>query len=284
VPDRRLEQPAIARRTLLLGAGAGALSVPGLALGAGTANAAGIETRAGLTSALQSYLSGRVGTLGLYLYDFRNASTFGYNNFRSETLSTVKVLVLIALLRRCQERGTTPTSSQKSLASKMIIYSDNAATDSLISQIGTATLQRVGRDVQMFTSTIQGGSYGTNWWGYSMSTPLELLRMVNVALRGTYLTTANRQYMQYLMTRVTSSQRWGVCDPPLPTELYTVTKNGWGPRTGGYRVNSVGYVSGNGRMHSMAILSRSPNGFTYGKETVNAVSKLVYNALDKPLV
>ena len=34
----------------------------------------------------------------------------------------------------------------------------------------------------------------------------------------------------------------------------------------------------------MAILSTSPNGFTYGKATVNHVSRVVYDALDKPLV
>jgi beta-lactamase class A len=273
------DTPLVARRTLL-GSG-GALLLP--LLGSAPSEAAGIETMAQLTTAIRRYLTGRVGTLGMYVYDARSRQAYGYNNFRSETLSTVKVLVLIALLRQCQETSRTMTASQQDLAGRMIIYSDNAATDTLIGQVGTATLQRVARDLYMTTSTIQGGSYGTSWWGYSMSTPLELLRMVMAVTYGNYLTYANRVYIQQLMAKVTATQRWGVCDPPLPWQVYTLTKNGWGPRTGGYRVNSVGYVNGNGRLYSMAILSRSPNGFTYGKDTVNAVSRIVYDALDKPL-
>jgi hypothetical protein len=45
----------------------------------------------------------------------------------------------------------------------------------------------------------------------------------------------------------------------------------------------VGHVSGYGRSYQVAILSTSPNGFTYGKATVNRVSRIVYDALDRPL-
>ena len=51
----------------------------------------------------------------------------------------------------------------------------------------------------------------------------------------------------------------------------------------GYRLNSFGLVSGYGRSYQIAILSKSPDGFTYGKETINRVSRIVYDALDKPL-
>jgi hypothetical protein len=51
----------------------------------------------------------------------------------------------------------------------------------------------------------------------------------------------------------------------------------------GDRLNSFGFVSGYGRSHQLAILSKSPNGFSYGKTTINRVSRIVYDALDKPL-
>lgn len=275
------ESTQIGRRTLLgAGVAAGVTLIRPSAAGA-----AGIDTKAALTSALNSYLKGRVGTLGLCLVDPRNNSTFLYNGYwRTETLSTIKVLVLVALLRRNQETGKVLTTSQKSLATRMICSSDNAATDSLIAQVGVTTMRRVAREVGMATSTIQGGGYGTGWWGYSMSTPLEMVRLLNVVTYNTvYLNRANRLYIQGLMQNIVARQRWGVSDPPLPTSLYTLNKNGWGPRTGGYRVNSMGYVYGSGRRYSLAILSRSPNGFSYGQATVNAVSKLIYNALDLPL-
>ena len=40
---------------------------------------------------------------------------------------------------------------------------------------------------------------------------------------------------------------------------------------------------GNGRSHTMAILTRSPQGFRHGKETINGLSTIVYDALALPL-
>ena len=273
----------VTRRTLLLGGAA--LAVPTASLvGAAPATASGIDTPAALKAALTSYLRTRVGTVGLLLHDHHTGREVAYNTFRNETLSTIKVLVLVTLLRRSQERGVALTSGQRTLASNMIRYSDNAATDSLIAQIGRTSIVRVARDVGMSSTVVQTGSYGTSWWGYSTTIPGDLVRVLRTIVLPTgYLTNANRTYARDLMATVTTSQRWGVCDPPLPSSVFTAVKNGWGPRTGGYRVNSVGYVHGNNRWYSLAILSRSPNGFTYGRATVNAVSTLVYSALDVPL-
>lgn len=273
----------VTRRTLLLGGAA--LAVPTASLvGAAPATASGIDTPAALKAALTSYLRTRVGTVGLLLHDHHTGRELAYNTFRNETLSTIKVLVLVTLLRRSQERGVALTSGQRTLASNMIRYSDNAATDSLIAQIGRTSIVRVARDVGMSSTVVQTGSYGTSWWGYSTTIPGDLVRVLRTIVLPTgYLTNANRTYARDLMATVTARQRWGVCDPPLPSSVFTAVKNGWGPRTGGYRVNSVGYVHGNNRWYSLAILSRSHNGFTYGRATVNAVSTLVYSALDVPL-
>jgi beta-lactamase class A len=277
----------VRRRTLLLGGAAAAVSTAVSTAGLATAEparAAGIDTPAALQAALAAYLRTRVGTVGLLLHDHHTGREVAYNTFRNESLSTIKVLVLVALLRRSQERGLALTTTQRTLASRMIRYSDNAATDSLIAQIGRTTILRVARDVGMSSTVVQTGSYGSYWWGYSTTIPGDLVRVLRAVVVPTgYLTTTNRTYARDLMAGITATQRWGVCDPPLPTSVFTATKNGWGPRTGGYRVNSVGYVNGNGRWYSLAILSRSPNGFTYGRQTVDVVSVLVYRALDVPL-
>lgn len=273
----------VSRRALLLGGTS--LAVPTASLvAAGPATASGIDTPAALKAALTNYLRSRVGTVGLLLHDHHTGREVAYNTFRNETLSTIKVLVLVTLLRRSQERGVALTSTQRTLASRMIRYSDNAATDSLIAQVGRTSILRVAREVGMSSTAVQTGSYGASWWGYSTTVPSDLVRVLrSIVLPTGYLTTTSRTYARDLMATVTASQRWGVCDPPLPTSVFTAVKNGWGPRTGGYRVNSLGYVHGNGRWYSLAILSRSPNGFTYGRATVNAVSTLVYSALDVPL-
>jgi hypothetical protein len=105
---------------------------------------------------------------------------------------------------------------------------------------------------------------------------------MNQLVLGTYLTARRRDYVRDLMATVTASQRWGLGDP-LPAAVHVEQKNGWGPMSTGYRLNSFGFVSGAGRNYQVAILSKSPNGFGYGKTTINRVSRIVYDALDVPL-
>jgi beta-lactamase class A len=190
------------------------------------------------------------------------------------------VLILVATLKRAQDRGVALTSTQKSLASRMIRYSDNSATDTLLARIGVSTCQRVADQLGLSSTVVRGGSSG--WWGHSTTTTRDLVQLMNQLVLGTYLTAGRRAYVRNLMATVTSSQRWGLGDP-LPSTVHVELKNGWGPMASGYRLNSFGFVSGNGRNYQMALMSKSPNGFRYGKETINRVSRTVYDALDKPL-
>ena len=97
------------------------------------------------------------------------------------------------------------------------------------------------------------------------------------------LTPAERTYVRSWMSNVTSSQIWGVVNPSFASMVNAEVKNGWGPRTGGYRLNSVGRIKGYGRDYQMAMLSRSPNGFYYGRDTLNGVSSIVFRELATPL-
>ena len=268
------------RRRLLLGGsagvGLGALTV----LSPATASAAGIDTRAALSAALDRYAATRVGTIGLAVGDNRDGQNFFWRPRTLQSYSTIKVLILVALLKRAQDRGVRLTSTQKSLASRMIRYSDNVATDTLLAQIGVSTCQRVAGQLGMTRTVVRGGSSG--WWGHSTTTTRDLLRLMNSLVVGTYLSPGRRDYVQNLMAAVTSSQQWGLGDP-LPDAVHVEQKNGWGPMSTGYRLNCVGHVSGYGRSYQLAILSTSPNGFSYGKTTINRVSRIVYDALDVPL-
>lgn len=259
------------------GAGLGALG----ALAPASASAAGIDTRSALSAALDRYAATRVGTIGLAVRDNRDGGNFFWRPCTLQSYSTIKVLILVALLKRAQDRRVGLTSTQKALASRMIRYSDNAATDTLLAQVGVARCQRVADDLAMTRTIVRGGS--TGWWGHSTTTTRDLLRLMNSLVLGTYLSPGRRAYVRELMATVTSSQRWAL-DDPLPDAVHVEQKNGWGPMSTGYRLNCVGHVSGYGRSYQVAILSTSPNGFTYGKATINRVSRIVYDALDRPLV
>ena len=268
------------RRRLILG-GAGGVGLGALgAVVPATASAAGIDTRVALGAALDRYAATRVGRIGLVLFDNRDGRFFVWDPLTLQSYSTIKVLILVAMLRRAQNRGLSLTSTQKSLASRMIRYSDNAATDTLLAQVGVSTCQVVADHLGLDKTVVRGGS--TGWWGHSTTTTGDLAKLMNQLVRGTYLTAGRRDYVRGLMGTVTSSQRWGLGDP-LPDTVHVEQKNGWGPMSTGYRLNSFGHVSGSGRSYQLAILSKSPNGFSYGKTTINKVSRIVYDALDRPL-
>ena len=269
------------RRGLLLGSAAGVGLGALQALSPAPASAAGIDSRAALSAALDRYAATRVGTIGLAVRDNRDGGNFFWRPRTLQSYSTIKVLILVALLKRAQDRRAGLTSTQKSLASRMIRYSDNAATDTLLASVGVARCQRVADDLAMTRTVVRGGSSG--WWGHSTTTTRDLLRLMNSLVRGTYLSPGRRDYVRDLMATVGSSQRWGL-DDPLPDAVHVEQKNGWGPMSTGYRLNCVGHVSGYGRSYQVAILSTSPKGFTYGKATINRVSRIVYDALDRPLV
>ena len=239
--------------------------------------------RAALTASLDRHRTARGGTMGLLVHDLRTDQRFSWRPYTNESLSTIKVLILVACLRKSQDTGVKLTETQHDRARRMIQSSDNAATDALLAWVGTPQVQRAAGELAMKATIVRGGSAG-GWWGYSTTTPADLVTLLDAVALGTPVIHAgHRAYIRHLMSGVVPAQRWGVADPPLPESVYTETKNGWGPLTGGYRLNSIGRVTGDGRNYTMAILTRSPQGFSYGKETINGLAKIVHTALALPL-
>ena len=271
------------RRELVVGGSAG-LALGALGLVTAPAHAAGVDTRAQLTAALDGYMATRAGVAGLVVRDNRDGRYFHWRPRTAQTHSTIKVLILITTLKVAQDRGKALTSTQKSLASKMIRYSDNDATNTLITQVGVTRCRAVADQLGMGSTVVLGGTEfrSTSWWGHSTSTTRDLVQMMNHLVLGTYLSPGRRAYVRDLMATVTSTQTWGLGDG-LPDDVHVELKNGWGPRSDGYRLNCVGHVSGRGRNYQMSILSRSFNGYSYGQTTVNRLSRIVFDALDVPL-
>ncbi|NNG40502.1 hypothetical protein HJ588_14630 [Flexivirga sp. ID2601S] len=275
-------RPVTRRLALLVGA-------TGLTAGASLAmpDRALATTRAQLSAQLTAYQRSRGGNIALCVYDRRNRTTWGfYDGWRNETLSIIKVLILATVLRRCQERGIELSAAQRSQATAMITRSDNTATNSLLIWAGASNVRRVAGLYGMSATVVQGGTAAgaADWWGYSTTTARDQITLMTGIIWGTtVLTSAHREYLKSLMSQVVSSQRWGVCAPPLPTSNVWMTKNGWGPRAGGYRLNSVGHIYGNGRDYNAVILTRAPAGYSYGLTTINGVSRILYDALRVPL-
>lgn len=242
------------------------------------------DTRAVLTAALDRYMATRVGVAGLSLRDNRNGRTYSWRPRTGQTHSAIKVLILVATLKVAQDRGRELTATQKSQCSRMIRYSDNDATDALMVAVGAPYCQRVAGALGMTSTTVLGGTgfRSSTWWGHSTSTTRDLLALEDSLIRTSYLTSARRAYARGLMASVTSTQTWGLGDG-LPSDVHVELKNGWGPRTDGYRLNGLGHVNGRGRSYQMSFLSTTKGGYSYGQTTVNRLSRIVFDALAVPL-
>ena len=277
------DNSTIGRRGVVLGAlGAGSLTALGLA----TAPQASAVTTARLDSVVGAYLRSRGGTVGVSLWDNRTGRQYTYNSFQNETLSTIKVLILCTVLRVSREQNRPLTANQRYLIGRMMDFSDNAATDTLFAQVGLANVQRVARLFGLTYTVVRGGgAAGTaNWWGYSTTIPWDWLKLATFLVNGhPAITSAERTYVRSWMSHVTASQVWGVVTPSFAPMVNAEVKNGWGPRTGGYRLNSIGHIKGYGRDYQAVMLSRSPNGFTYGRDTLNGLSSIIFRELATPL-
>ena len=277
-----MAERVVDRRGILLGGAAGTGLV---VLGSPAARAAGVDTKAQLTAALDRYLSTRAGNAGLAVYDNRNGGWYYWRPpVGRQTHSAIKVLILVATLKVAQERGLALTATQRSRASAMIRFSDNDATDALIRQVGVTACRRVAADLGMRYTVVLGGTVfrSSTWWGHSTSTPRDLVLLESSLVLGSYLTPRRREYARSLMGAVTSTQDWGLGDG-LPADVHVELKNGWGPRSDGYRLNGVGHVSGRGRSFQLSFMSRSHQGYAYGQTTVNRLCRIVFDALDVPL-
>ena len=231
-----------------------------------------------LAGRLEDYLDGRGGTLGLQLVDLDRGQVFRFRAKEGLCYSTIKVLILTTVLRIGQEDGKELTERQRALAERMITRSDNSATETLLAQVGRSEVKRVAGLVGMKDTEIDDG-----WWGHWRTVPGDLDTMVSAVLSDdAVLDGARRATARFMMADVVDEQRWGVFAPE-EKDVHVAGKNGWGPLPDGYHLNSTGWVSGEGREYVLGILSTSPRGFRYGRETISSVARLCHDALGEEL-
>jgi hypothetical protein len=227
-----------------------------------------------LAAALEKYLAGRSGDLGLEVVDLRRGESFRFDAQEGYCYSTIKVLILTTLLRQRQGDGEGLSARQRSLAERMITRSDNVATETLLAEVGRDEVRRVGDLVGMDHTRMDDG-----WWGLWRTTPGDLNAMVAAVLSSdAVLDGSRRAVARFLMADVVAEQRWGVFAPES-RRVHVAAKNGWGPLPDGYRLNSAGWVTADDREYQLAILSNSPAGFGYGRRTISEVADICHRAV-----
>ena len=130
------------------------------------------------------------------------------------------------------------------------------------------------------TQTIAGTG---GWWGRTTTTVSDQLTMMKYfAYPNSLLTNAQRAYGLNLMRNVQADQRWGT-GHGVPSGVSIALKNGWVTSNLPSKlfVNSVGYINGQGKSYVIAVLTTNNKYLSYGIETINKISSLVWNEIPK---
>jgi beta-lactamase class A len=241
-----------------------------------------------LGAAARSYLATRSGAVLAAVYDVRTGQTWSLGQGKPQAeASIVKLDILETILAQHRADGTALPPHDLSLAQAMIEDSDNDAATSLWDEVGGAPgissfNASVGLAHTIPSACVDCPGFPWPGWGLTTTTPVDQIALLRELLQpNAQLTGAQREYALRLMENVTESQRWGVTGG-VPSRAEVALKNGWLPLTSAadnWQINSIGWVSGNGRNYVMAVLSTGNPTEQYGIDTIDQLSAMVWDQM-----
>jgi hypothetical protein len=204
--------------------------------------------------AVAAYLSGTSQDVTAAVYDDITRVTSIYRpGVAEDTASIMKVDILATLLAQCQAQGRELTPAEESLAADMIEESDDDDAQDLWDSEGGARAVGAFDTAAGLTQTDPDAA---GYWGLSTTTAADQVQLVRtVAYPNAVLTPASQGYELNLMEHVDAGQTWGV-SAGVESGSTVALKNGWLPLdSGGWQVNSIGYIDGLGRDYVIAVLT-----------------------------
>jgi Beta-lactamase enzyme family len=193
-----------------------------------------------------------------------------------DTASIMKADILATLLAQGQRSGQAPSPANQLLIQDMIEQSNNDDAQDLWDAEGGATAVSAFDGTAGLTQT-QPDVAG--YWGLSTTTAADQVQLLRtVAYPNSILTPASQAYELNLMEHVESDQAWGV-SAGVAAGSTVALKNGWLPLdAGGWQVNSIGYVDGDGRDYVIAVLTEGATE-AEGINAIQGLSGLIWQEL-----
>ncbi|MBO0837788.1 MAG: serine hydrolase, partial [Actinobacteria bacterium] len=200
--------------------------------------------------------------------------------------SVVKLEILEAVLNQRTVRRTVLSLTEQKLTPPMIELNDTNASTTLWRDVGGGKGMRAFDHAAHLAHTTPSNCLqcrGSSWpgWGLTTTTPQDQITLLRQLVQPNGVLDKNdRKYALFMLEHVTSSQRWGVSGG-VPGGVTVALKNGWRPLKGksDWQVNSVGWVSGDGRNYLMAVLSTGNPSERYGIDTLNHLGAMAWKAL-----
>jgi beta-lactamase class A len=231
-----------------------------------------------MSTDITTAITGRSSRLAIHVDDPSLKLTCSLNaDTPFNAASTVKVLILAALLHKADVRHRALTTDEATYAKKMITVSNNYAAGWLWYDVGSKALQNFLNLAGMSETTLGSGD---NWGETQETTHDESLLLQLLVNPNAILTSSDQAYELGLMASVVSTQRWGT--PAGVGSDYAVhVKNGW-LWMSGYRwiINSLGAFTKTGQDYTMSVLTDHNPTMSYGVETIEDISNAVNHDIE----
>jgi hypothetical protein len=236
----------------------------------------------------EAYVAGRRGRVEAAVYDLSTGRQWTLGQLSPQAAaSVVKLEILEAVLNQRTVQRVVLSLTEQELTPPMIEQSDDEAATTLWGDVGGAKGMRAFDHKAGLAHTSPSNCLrcpGSSWpgWGLTTTTPQDQIALLRQLVQPSEVLDRNDQkYALQLLENVTPSQRWGVSHG-VPAGVTVALKNGWLPLDAGnsnWQINSVGWVSGDGRNYLMAVLSTGNPSEQYGIDTLNQLGAMVWSAL-----
>ena len=235
----------------------------------------GPDAAAEMIPAVAHYVATRDNNVTVAVEDIRTGQILQFRpGVVEHTAGALKVDILATLLTQTQPAGRSLTSAEQALAVPMIEDSLDSAADALWGQLGPAAVGAFERLAGMTATTPATDGI----WGTTGTPALHRLAMIRtVAQPNGLLSDASRAYILNLMEHINPTQDWGATGG-VPPGVTVALKNGFAV-INGWQINTTGWVNGGGRDYYIAVLTDGNATESYGIDTVNAISSIVWNSL-----
>jgi beta-lactamase class A len=224
------------------------------------------------------------------VYDVRTGQQWelGHGQPQDEA-SVVKLDILETLLDHYRAADSALPGADRPVAEQMIEDSDNDAATSLWYAAGgpaqiAAFNAAAGLRHTVMSQCVTCAGFPWPGWGLTTTTPADQLALLRQLIApGPLLTSRQRRYALSLMEHVTSDQDWGV-SAGVPAGVTIALKNGWLPLTSAaddWEVNSVGWISGDGRDYLIAVLTTGSSTEQAGINLIASIAAMTWTAMGR---
>lgn len=226
-------------------------------------------------------LTDQSSNVNIAVYNHKTKQTTFYTNDKSATYYTasiVKVSILANLLRQHEKNGTSLSSTEWTLAQKMIENSNNDSATTLLNSYegGYTAPDTLFNELNMNDSTMNSSS-----WGLTTTSSRDQLKLLNSLAYGkkSNLEDTDRNYVLGLMSNVESDQFWGISSGVADNATIEL-KNGWLEYGNGWIINSIGHIKTSNSNYTIAILTNENVTESDGIDLVEKLSSTTAKALN----